>query len=1120
MRIDYLKHTKINVNNAIFIIIVLIFILPLLPYMAKCEASEASCTWNRVNIPRQGDTGGWVLAKDTDITDIILTDNHVIYCSVNGSGAPSSLFKSTDNGSTWRYTGAVTDTITDLSSPPGKPDTLIYTEGQSVFISNDNGVIFQQLPALPVDTHSGNITISSIETMQHDNITFIIAGTRDADTSRFGGIYILTYNGTLSSWQDTELIGFDVCSVAFSPDYPNPFIMAVVTDEKDTLVMTKNGKEAWNQSFAPAIIQGIDPVSAVLAVPDETQSHPEQLSFYIGLDSGNGTGDAYRMTLLKATETSNVTDLNTGAAYGLNSLDVTSLSLGSNSLFAGDAASGCVYYSHDSGQTWVKSLKPPTGSGHTLVVPNIDYASNGLVYSATSGPSSALSRSEDGGHTFKQISLIDSVIGPDSLQDFAPSPQYEQDGTFFLVTTDTAGFESNVWKSTCRGLRWERITNRSLNDSYIRGVSVPADYSRDNPVLYLFASSNGNTLVEKSLDNGRTFSVSTLPVDIDTWNVIDSTTVYVGGCRDFDIVLYSTEDGGATWSLATNVGNQSLSSVQRSPDYGNDSMLMIANTFGWVYLSDDAGVSYRPLPLDAAAPPFHGNVKVCFDNDFTVNKTVYAVSDADDEGIYRYIIGRSETWEKLDRRLVSDVKINGVTLAEKGAMYAVNTAMVNTGKGWGGVERSLNPSTSSFLPTFETLLNGLDDGITLNGLWVSGNYLWSFDTTGTRLLEYQDSLTQPVSLVFPIDAGEITDFKNVKLDWEVLQGATEYEWQLDYDGLFASLPSGYSGYTGASSVILTGLEPDTCYYWRVRAVKPALSPWSERRNFVPTKDISGNSPILTYPAAGAELSNTKPLFQWNAMNGIKKYDLMVARDPDFKSTVIKKTSKAALSVNAWYSDIELENGQTYYWKVRGDGQEGYTDWSAISAFIIAPAQSVSLPAGQQSVDMEKVPVSPVLYSPGIGSEPVACKPLFQWEALTGAEGYELLVSDEPLFQAPVIIREGEHAVPVAVWRCNVRLEPDTAYYWKVRAVTGATCGEWSPVSAFIVETPEENPEAGMSDGRYRTTGTETDTPASANNGLPEWVVYVNLGLQVATILLMAAVLVVLILTRPRKPFQL
>ena len=244
----------------------------------------------------------------------------------------------------------------------------------------------------------------------------------------------------------------------------------------------------------------------------------------------------------------------------------------------------------------------------------------------------------------------------------------------------------------------------------------------------------------------------------------------------------------------------------------------------------------------------------------------------------------------------------------------------------------------------------LDDGATLTGLWLSENQLWSIDTTNSRLMTYIDSLTQPVTLTSPQDKaqgiGTISNHttSNVQLDWEAAKGATSYEWQLDYDTNFSTVPAGFEDSTEASQARLPALEPATTYYWRVRVTEPVLSPWSTKWSFTTSLGSEVIAPIIYTPEAGASGVIPKPIFQWSAIAGADSYKLLVSTDASFSNPLIVKGGDHALPTNAWECDQSLTYNTTCYWKVRAHSSDSYSAWSAVSAFTTElppkePAQS-------------------------------------------------------------------------------------------------------------------------------------------------------------------------------------
>jgi len=116
------------------------------------------------------------------------------------------------------------------------------------------------------------------------------------------------------------------------------------------------------------------------------------------------------------------------------------------------------------------------------------------------------------------------------------------------------------------------------------------------------------------------------------------------------------------------------------------------------------------------------------------------------------------------------------------------------------------------------------------------------------------------------------------------------------------------------------------------------------------------------------------------------------------------------------------------------------------------------------MDTEGVNLEPEM--PVAGAEGVSVRPVFQWSAVIGAETYELLVATDADFSHPVIVKMNEYALTTNAWQCDVSLDYNTTYYWKIRATTSSTSSAWSSTSVFITESapvidetlPPEPPE--------------------------------------------------------------
>ncbi len=607
-----------------------------------------------------------------------------------------------------------------------------------------------------------------------------------------------------------------------------------------------------------------------------------------------------------------------------------------------------------------------------------DFSSSGKAYAATSGTESAFSYTTDGGVTWNQPGLIDTKIS--DILDVAPSPNYSQDNTLFMLTW---GGKHSLWRSLNGGVRWERVYSSALaNVDSIKRVKLSPQYGNGSQVIFTTGKSGGNPAIWNSTDNGQDFGLPRVTRDpvtgatfsIDTWAVVGDDALFVGSYDGSNGLVYHTTDSGWWYSAGVVAGNQSLYSIALSPNYDQDGTIVVGNTHGWVYWSNDDGASFEPLPPDATSPPLTGSISVAFAPRFNSNNTVYAASNTLDKGIYRFIINRSIEWESIDSTLPSGGTIGQLRLSANGTLYAINSQPVDAANKEGGMERCLNP-TYSLGPTFETVTRGLADGATLSGLWLYEHRLWSIDTTNTRLMTYTDSLTLPVSLTSPAEGasgiGTIINYtiSNVSLDWEALKGTTSYKWQLDHDTDFTTVPTGFEGNTKATSARLPSLEPATTYYWRMRATEPVLSPWSAKWSFTTSLGYSVIASNLVSPEAGTSGVGLKPIFQWSAIAGTNSYELLVSTDISFANPIIIKIGDYALSTTAWQCDINLDYDTTYYWKVRATGSGTSSAWSAISAFATEspPAQSEPSPAQGSSSPAEESS-SPVQESSSLAQE--------------------------------------------------------------------------------------------------------------------------------------------------------
>jgi len=902
-----------------------------------------------VNIPTEGEAGNWVLAGGSDVQHLTMAVDGTLYAY--GKGLTSTLFKSTDGGLNWAHIGKVQDAITGIAVSPHDASNIYYATASAVYRSSNGGKTFVELPLSPGGAGTGHKEITSIAVTWF-NLNIIAVGIKDTDSSEFGGVYTLDEADIIPDWVDTHIGSYDVYTVAFSPDYTSDRqLVVIMTDETDTLIASKIGDADWganignarldrDNSGSPTAVAVAD--SSAIAFPNDYNADvgSGKCIFYVGIDTGVGEGDVYKISCAEAPVISTATDLNVGGGYGQNNTDITGLTAydddATDILLAGAADSARTFISTNSGTKWTKSRKEATGDSDTCVLIPPDFATTGRMYAATSGDGSAFSMSRDIGASWNQLSLIDTSI--DTIADLATSPGYGRDNTLFMLTFGSGPATEGLWRSVDGGVNWERILSGNLaNVDSLKFVDLPPQYGGDCHTVFVAGESNGSPAIWESTDNGQTYRrrftrdpTTNTAFPVDAWATIDENTLLIGSYDGSQGVIYRTTDG-FSFSDGVPVGSQSLHSIALSPDFEKDGTILVGNTNGWVYCSGDNGSSYQPLPGDATSPPLAGSIAVAFDPEFKTNHIVYAASNNVDSGLYRFIIGHSADWESIDNTLPAGAIVNQLAVASNGTLYAVNS------NANGGMERCLNPTYASG-PTFETVTRGLSEGVTLSGLWQCDLLLWSIDTTNGKLMTFYDTLTSPATPVSPDNGasgiGSLLDhtIRNISLDWETMDGATSYEWQVDFDNNFSSIPSGFEGSTSASSAHLPALDPATTYYWRVRASAPILSPWSPKRSFTTSLDTEVVALKPEVPAAGAIGVSLRPVFQWTAVVGADAYELLVSPDAGFDNPAIVRINDYALSTNAWQCDVSLDYDTTYYWKVRATTESTKSAWSSSSIF--------------------------------------------------------------------------------------------------------------------------------------------------------------------------------------------
>ncbi len=90
--------------------------------------------------------------------------------------------------------------------------------------------------------------------------------------------------------------------------------------------------------------------------------------------------------------------------------------------------------------------------------------------------------------------------------------------------------------------------------------------------------------------------------------------------------------------------------------------------------------------------------------------------------------------------------------------------------------------------------------------------------------------------------------------------------------------------------------------------------------------------VLRSPLNGATGISLTPTLRWDSADFADDYTLQVSEDSDFTDIYASVAEITGSGANITYSDLILEGGTTYYWRVQGNNEFGGAEWSETWSF--------------------------------------------------------------------------------------------------------------------------------------------------------------------------------------------
>ena len=915
----------------------------------------------------------------------------------------------------------------DIAVAPDNPDWVaVVTDNRTAVYLSDDGGERWETTGVP-DLSGMLISDIAISPRYDDTYYDGAIGTRKPDGLTNGDVWVIKWGSLVPSWKAQELqidpdatgTGADVSTVRFSYD-AGKSILAIASSANDiapalqdrTFLCTGQRNTETKETTWTTFIEIIDPSKSSLGdSPDENEIIFSDLALPSGDYSRYSNWRAYASYYSNSTtECDDVyrieedikeacrLDVKGGNEVGIASIDYQGDTLLAGEVLGKDGSANTLIHicsnptedpSCPEWKGWDEPTKPPTGgaSSENRANAQVVWLTGSIAYCATStnnvttaaawanmalpaGPwqgqacdESALSKSEDDGDTWNQLSLIDTEMT--FLCDYA----FSASNTILYLSSNNTnntyglGFDS-IWRTektetAALTKTWQRVLCLDGEDNII--LRPTPDWEQEEQIYFAVPETDN---VKYSENKGQSWEKVWECPDVTDLAVVSDELLYildddVLNKRSWNETLW---EGIWEWEYDIDTRLDSGSAVLA---HGTNYVFVSENgDKGRIAYSSDGGETFN---LTESLPEL-SEIQLAVDEEFNSNKFIYAASDDSLSDIYRWAIGASTSWKGMN------------TPPGMGGFHGLaQIDEVLYGAHSDGVARTLTPHLEMIRVTdWDYIETGLTPGVTFKSrslkaisnedvdLWAIDDHNYfngdiskyddtDYNTVG-RLWVYTDAfvLETPWPNTPALDDSLPCDECTCRVEdfcfrWRMLPSTEKYELWIALDEDFTAIihkevditPDALGSPTWCPSSSSVQFICGETYFWKVRSCESTegeriRSRWSPTMKFT-VKECSTDegevylAPILLVPDIGSKNVRRSPTFSWEGFPPTTEYEFILASDDALTLVIVNEK----VSTSTYQYKGNLDWNTTYYWQVKAI--EPTLSEPALGVFTVMPA---------------------------------------------------------------------------------------------------------------------------------------------------------------------------------------